>query len=523
MRCACRILPSLIALLDVRRRQEKWSPQSLAMGKLLGGKSQTFKKLCQKGLAEFRAWPGQHVRTLPRGRKVPFSFKDHKLVCHLSGSEELRKKVLEVQREKEREAAEAAAEIQPLLRLLPDPIFEVVQRHIREIDSNPMEIVISVGRPLEFRWKPMGERVMRSDFLGEPATKENVQLVVQRIGLKKFTIQDRAGIDGTLHRISAARNQSGQVVTLIMRVGRASSNLAGLLEDILADSKSILMLGPPGASGQAHPQGSLILKTNKAGALLNQCIGGKRSFVSKCSTSAASKRICLWFVPSADLQKAMGLSGSHLHCETVRDVSPFTTEIIVVNNMQTPLLLIEARHHGDATPANGIEHQVPPEEHAIMSGYLVEPRATIFIRTGLHTAKKIQVPNLGRISVSNEPHGLRVETVDDRVTVEDFDGDAALIKGNDTVPMLMRNEHFKDVAPETSPQAIKVGKTTLLRACASTMSKTRPTVIVDPAGEIAGCGDQPHKAVGRALKDMAVASELYLLPLDALLGQAILG
>ena len=38
---------------------------------------------------------------------------------------------------------------------------------------------------------------------------------------------------------------------------------------------------------------------------------------SKCSTSAASKRICLWFVPSADLQKAMGLSGSHLHCETV--------------------------------------------------------------------------------------------------------------------------------------------------------------------------------------------------------------
>lgn len=267
---------------------------SLAMGKLLDGKSQTFKKLCQKGLSEFRAWPGQHVRTLPRGRKVPFSFKDHKLVCHLSGSEELRKNLLEVQKEKEREAAEAAAEIQPLLRLLPDPIFEVVQHHIREVGSNPMEIVISVGRPLEFRWKPMGERLMRSDFLGEPATKENVQLVVQRIGQKKFTIQDRAGIDGTLHRISAARNQSGQVVTLIMRVGRASSNLAGLLEDILADSNSILMLGPPG-----------------------------------------------------------------------------------------------------------------------------------------------------------------------------------------------------------------VGKTTLLRACASTMSKTRPTVIVDPAGEIAGCGDQPHKAVGRALKDMA--------------------
>ncbi|OLP96701.1 Uncharacterized protein ycf45 [Symbiodinium microadriaticum] len=454
MRCACRILLSLIALRDVRRRQEKWS---LAMGKLLDGKSQTFKKLCQKGLSEFRAWPGQHVRTLPRGRKVPFSFKDHKLVCHLSGSEELRKNLLEVQKEKEREAAEAAAEIQPLLRLLPDPIFEVVQHHIREVGSNPMEIVISVGRPLEFRWKPMGERLMRSDFLGEPATKENVQLVVQRIGQKKFTIQDRAGIDGTLHRISAARNQSGQVVTLIMRVGRASSNLAGLLEDILADSNSILMLGPPGASRQAELQGLrwdfIFLSVTAAVERLRPIAACS----SKCSSSAASKPICFWFVPSADLQEAMGLSGSHLHCETVRDVSPFTTEIIVVNNMQTPLLLIEARHHGDATPANGIEHQVPPGEHAIMSGYLVEPRATIFIRTGLHTAKKIQVPNLGRISVSNEPHGLRVETVDECVTIEDFDGDAALIKGNDTVPMLMRNEHFKDVAPENSPQAIKVG------------------------------------------------------------------
>ena len=31
-------------------------------------------------------------------------------------------------------------------------------------------------------------------------------------------------------------------------------------------------------------------------------------------------------------------------CIQVRDVSPFTTEIIVVNNMQTPLLLIEAPH-----------------------------------------------------------------------------------------------------------------------------------------------------------------------------------
>lgn len=45
---------------------------------------------------------------------------------------------------------------------------------------------------------------------------------------------------------------------------------------------------------------------------------------------------------------AMGLSGSHLHAD-IRDVAPFTTEIVVQNNMQTPVLIIEAKHHGDAT------------------------------------------------------------------------------------------------------------------------------------------------------------------------------
>ena len=54
-------------------------------------------------------------------------------------------------------------------------------------------------------------------------------------------------------------------------------------------------------------------------------------------------------------------------------------------------------------------------EHAIMSGYLKEPRATLFIRTGLHEAKTVLVPNLGRISIKAAPHGLKVETVDEKV------------------------------------------------------------------------------------------------------------
>ncbi|CAK9082937.1 Uncharacterized protein ycf45 [Durusdinium trenchii] len=150
----------------------------------------------------------------------------------------------------------------------------------------------------------------------------------------------------------------------------------------------------------------------------------------------------------------MGLSGSHLHVDGVSDVSPFTTEIVVTNHMQTPVLIVEAKHHGEATPAHGVEHSIPPGEHAIMSGYLKEPRATLFIRTGMHEAKKVLVPNLGRITIRAAPHGLLVETVDKKVSIEDFDGDAAMIKGNDTIPMLLHHESFKDVSPSPHKKAI---------------------------------------------------------------------
>ena len=36
--------------------------------------------------------------------------------------------------------------------------------------------------------------------------------------------------------------------------------------------------------------------------------------------------------------------------------------------------------------------------------------------SGLHSAKELKVPNFGRIVISNDPHGLRVETCDEDAT-----------------------------------------------------------------------------------------------------------
>ena len=59
---------------------------------------------------------------------------------------------------------------------------------------------------------------------------------------------NRAGIDGTLHRISMIRNRRGTVIGLTCRVGRAVKGAAELCKDLVSseESSSVLLLGPPG-------------------------------------------------------------------------------------------------------------------------------------------------------------------------------------------------------------------------------------------------------------------------------------
>ncbi|XP_010279166.1 PREDICTED: uncharacterized protein ycf45 isoform X3 [Nelumbo nucifera] len=61
-----------------------------------------------------------------------------------------------------------------------------------------------------------------------------------------FSIDNRAGISRTLHRISAIRNRKGRIIGLTCRVGRAISGSADLLRDLVKDGASLLLIGPPG-------------------------------------------------------------------------------------------------------------------------------------------------------------------------------------------------------------------------------------------------------------------------------------
>ncbi len=102
-----------------------------------------------------------------------------------------------------------------------------------------VELVLDLGRLPEARFPDRGE------FLSEQAvTREDIAYVVARVG--RFGKDNRAGIERTLHRISAIRNRVGDVVGLTCRVGRAVFGTVDILRDVIESGESILLLGRPG-------------------------------------------------------------------------------------------------------------------------------------------------------------------------------------------------------------------------------------------------------------------------------------
>ncbi len=102
-----------------------------------------------------------------------------------------------------------------------------------------LEVVLDLGRIPEARYPG------RAVALGEtPIERQDLAGVLQRIG--RFGEDNRAGIERTLHRISAIRNRTGDVVGLTCRVGRAVFGTVTMVRDLLDSSQSLLLMGRPG-------------------------------------------------------------------------------------------------------------------------------------------------------------------------------------------------------------------------------------------------------------------------------------
>src|SRR6059058_6124174 len=128
-------------------------------------------------------------------------------------------------------------DLEALLGTLPPGIHNAVNR--LENRSELLEIVMDLGRLAEGRF-PEGEVILST----QPVTSADLEYVVERIG--EFGDDNRAGIERTLHRISAIRNRKGKVVGLTCRIGRAVFGTIEIIRDIVESGRSILLLGRPG-------------------------------------------------------------------------------------------------------------------------------------------------------------------------------------------------------------------------------------------------------------------------------------
>jgi stage III sporulation protein SpoIIIAA len=129
-------------------------------------------------------------------------------------------------------------DLEALLIALPPEIADKLRA--LPSDRDLIEVIMDLGRPPEARFGSGGEEML----LEREITEEDIQYVVDHIG--SFGDDNRAGIERTLHRISAIRNRSGKIVGLTARIGRAVFGTIEIIKDLVESGKSVLIMGRPG-------------------------------------------------------------------------------------------------------------------------------------------------------------------------------------------------------------------------------------------------------------------------------------
>ena len=102
-----------------------------------------------------------------------------------------------------------------------------------------IEVVIDLGRRPEARF------LTGPEYLSQKIISwQDIDYTTKRIS--KFSNENRAGIERTLHRISCIRNRQFVINGLTCRVGRSVFGTICLIRDLLESEQSILILGKPG-------------------------------------------------------------------------------------------------------------------------------------------------------------------------------------------------------------------------------------------------------------------------------------
>ncbi len=128
-------------------------------------------------------------------------------------------------------------DLDKLVEILPDRIRRLIDYSAME---DVIEIVLDIGRMPEIRHSNGKIEYLGTSEIGY----DDIDYITSRV--QEFTSDNRSGIAGTLHRISAIRNRQGKVVGLTCRIGRVVTGTISCIKDICLQGKSILFLGKPG-------------------------------------------------------------------------------------------------------------------------------------------------------------------------------------------------------------------------------------------------------------------------------------
>ena len=210
-----------------------------------------------------------------------------------------------------------------LFAVLPTHVSEWIISFENYIDL--LEVSMDLGRPARC-WFPEGDIIANKEI-----TREDINLVLSK--LKSFGDDNRAGIDRTLHRVSCMRNRNGDVVGLSCRVGRAVFGAIKVIEDLILDGKSVLLLGRPGV-------GKTTMLREVARTLADKA--GKRVIVVDTSNEIAGDSD----IPHSAIGLARRMqvkSPIHQHSVMIEAVENHMPQAIVIDEMGTEQEALAAR------------------------------------------------------------------------------------------------------------------------------------------------------------------------------------
>ena len=189
-----------------------------------------------------------------------------------------------------------------------------------------VELVVDLGRVPEARFRDGEVALSRREV-----SREDLAFITQRVG--RFGDDNRAGIERTLHRISAIRNRAGDIVGLTCRVGRAVFGTLAIIKDLIETGDSLLLLGRPGV-------GKTTMLREVARVLADDL--GKRVVIVDTSNEIGGDgdiphpsigRARRMQVPTPDLQ----------HSVMIEAVENHTPEAIIIDEIGTELEAAAAR------------------------------------------------------------------------------------------------------------------------------------------------------------------------------------